>query len=127
MPISKKTGKYFMNPHEMQRHEGGDSAGDRDMGDKADKPMRGKDDPGSSGGDGAHHHEIIKHDDGMVRSVHTNPDGSKEEGEHGSYDEAKADMDAKMGEGQQDDAPDAAPMDDGGGEDMAGMYAGDCQ
>jgi hypothetical protein len=38
-------------------------------------------------GDGFHHHEIHEHESGF-HSKHTHPDGSVDEGEHGSMEEA---------------------------------------
>lgn len=82
-------------------------------------------------GDGNHHHEIIKHEDGGYSSIHTHPDGNKEPMEHGSYDEAKDHMDSMMGEEGDGDADDqsGSDMPSGGGDDgdLAGMYAEHCK
>lgn len=118
MPIGK-SGSYHISPNEMRRK--GDMPDEKGPKSGPDRPP--DQEQGGDEGDGNHHHEIVAHGDGTMHSVHTNPDGSKDEQDHGSYDEAKAHMDASMGQDDQQMPPD----DSGGDEDMAGMYAGDCK
>jgi hypothetical protein len=68
------------------------------------------------------------HEDGTAHSVHTDPEGNKDPQDHGSYEEARDHMDAMMKpEGDQDEAEgDMEGGDCSDGEDMAGMYAEDC-
>jgi hypothetical protein len=126
MPVGK-SGKYYMNPHEMRRKEG--SSADAKGGDKMGDKMPAKDEGHESGaGDGNHHHEIHMHEDGTAHSLHTHPDGREEPMEHGSYDEAKGHMDQMMGQGEEPDGDEAGDnMDSGDGDDMAGMYAEGCE
>jgi hypothetical protein len=124
MPVGK-SGKYYMNPHEMRRKESSsdDKMGGGNMDDKKMPPKDEGHDPVGQG-DGNHHHEIHMHEDGSAHSKHTHPDGHEDHQEHGSYDEAKGHMDQAMGQGEEGTDPNAsAPMDDGDEDDMAGMYA----
>lgn len=118
MPVGK-SGSYHMSPYEMRRK--GDSPDEQPSKPGETKPVAGK---VESGGDGNHHHEIHDHGDGTMSSVHTNPDGSQDQQEHGSYDEAKASMDSAMGQGQGESSVQDEPASDD--QDMAGMYADQC-
>ncbi len=88
-------------------------------------------DEGKSKGDGLHHHEIHEDEGGAYHSVHTHPDGRKEHDEHATYEEAKSNMDAKFGHGEEE-SPDDGSGNEGGGDmdadDVAGAYgrAGSC-
>jgi hypothetical protein len=121
-----KSGKYYMNPHEMRRK--------KDMPGASQEEMDGATHPGTNedGGDGNHHHELHGHEDGTMHSVHTHPDGSKEEMNHASYSDARDHMDSMWGEeggGSEDEEHGAKPPMSGRShampvdtEDMAGMY-----
>lgn len=132
MPVGK-SGKYYMNPHEMRRKN--DSPDEKDggskMGDAKMTPAKDEGHEPGAGGDGNHHHEIHMHEDGSAHSKHTHPDGSEDHMEHGSYGEAKDHMDSMMGQGEDHEEPDGdeAGSDrmDLGGEDMASMYDQGCE
>lgn len=127
MPIGK-SGKYHISPHNMKM--AGDEPGGAEPGMAHDRP--GDEETGGEGesGNGNHKHEIEMRPDGTAHSIHTNPDGSQEEAEHGSYEEATDHQDRMMkpeeseDKGEEDDERDEAGS---GGEDLAGMYAGDCE
>lgn len=83
----------------------------------------------NAGGDGLHHHQIDEDEGGGYHSVHTNPDGTKEQADHVDYNEAKSAMDdafgcGDMSDGGDDDSSDAAPSmaDSADMNDIAGSY-----
>lgn len=116
MPLGK-SGQHYYSPHEMQRK--GDDPGASDTMDNSSEQ-----EDGGEQGDGNHHHEIINHDDGTAHSIHTDPDGMKEEADHASYDEARNHMDALMGHGDdQEQGEEVTASDDSGSDDLAGMYS----
>jgi hypothetical protein len=119
-PIGK-SGKYFMNPNEMKRQ--GDMP---DAAPEAEPLQEENENEQMEGGDGLEHHQIDEMPDGRAHSTHTNPDGSVEEMDHESYDDACAAMSNEAeGEGEEPEgemaaAPDMGMEDNSG--DMAGMY-----
>jgi hypothetical protein len=117
MPLDSK-GNYHISPHRARMSDAGEPK-PQDEGREPDQDMPVKDD---ENGDGLHHHEISEQEDGSFHSVHTHPDGHKEEADHATYDEAKEHQDRLMGcDGMSEDSDsEPAKMDEP--EDMAGMY-----
>lgn len=112
MPIGK-SGQYFMNPNEMRRQ--GDEPGAK----PAAPPM---DEAGGEQemGDGMRHHQIDEMPEGGAHSVQTNADGTTEEMDHPSYEDACA---AAAGDDQHDGEEEMSENHEPGeSEDMAGMY-----
>jgi hypothetical protein len=116
MPLGK-SGQYYMNPHEMKRK--GDEPGAKAVPEREPDPAAGD---GNEAGDGMRHHQIDEMPEGGAHSVKTNADGTQEEMDHDSYEDACA---AAAG----DDHEDGEEAMDGGGpnlpsdmDDMAGMY-----
>jgi hypothetical protein len=124
MPLGK-SGKYYMNPHDMTRKgDAPDNASGSDH-----MPLKKEDAPGDKGGQGAegdgnHHHELHEVGDSTYHSVHTHPDGHQEEADHGSYQEATDHQDALM-DPEHGAEQDQSQVNDEESEpeDMAGMYA----
>ena len=112
MPIGK-SGKYFMNPNEMHRQ------GD-DPGAKAAPEPQMDEAGGEEMGDGMRHHQIDEMPEGGAHSVQTNADGTTEEMDHPSYEDAcaaAAGDDHEDGEDMNEHESPSMPSDD-----MAGMY-----
>jgi hypothetical protein len=128
MPLGK-SGKYYMNPHEMKR-KSDEPGAPKEMpapGENGDGGSH-EDANGEGQGDGMHHHELHEREDGSIHSLHTHPDGSKEEMDHDSYSDARDHMDQMMGDGGEgEEEPDGdegnpPPPDMSSADDMAGMY-----
>lgn len=115
---------YFHMGHDMMQD---DQTDENDQG-----AAEGKGDDQTKG-DGMQHHTIDEDEGGGYRSTHTAPDGTVTNGQHDTYDDAKADMDAQCGQGGGDDEEGMDSPDLGGddgadmsteddGDDVAGHY-----
>jgi hypothetical protein len=130
MPLGK-SGKYYMNPHEMKR-KGDEPNAPKERsgpGENSDGGRPMNDGGEDANGDGNRHHELHEDKDtGMFHSKHTGADGSETEMDHDSYDDARDHMDQMMGDGGEDhEEPDGdegnPPRPDmSSADDMAGMY-----
>lgn len=100
-------------------HMGHDQMQD-DQTDETDKGGPMGEDGKADGGDGMHHHEIHENEGGGYTSKHTGPDGKVIQGDHATYEDAKADMDQACGQGGDDEeGMDSADMGDDDGADMS--------
>lgn len=123
MPLGK-SGQYYMNPHEMKRKGDMPGAPKEPAGDPA---MDAEENAGEQAeGDGLRHHQIDETPEGGAHSVKTNADGTTEEMDHPTYEDACAAAagDDNDGEEEGGEEPASAPPPDMGDmNDMAGSYA----
>lgn len=115
MPLGK-SGKYHMNPHHMRAS--GDAPDHAEP--QHEEAMQGREGEDGGAGDGKHHHEMTKHEDGSYTSKHTHPDGSQEHGEHADFHEAAGHMADKF-----EESDDGGEQEPDGDEDGRTNYAKD--
>lgn len=110
---------------DLRKGRDGRTADSKHGGSKGGTPL--EDSTGGSGnGDGMRHHAIHETESGYS-STHTAADGSTEDADHGSYDEAKAHLDAKFSDQDmgRDTDDDIEPMQKGEDCDLSGAYSKD--
>jgi hypothetical protein len=111
----------YQNPYKMRRPEDMPGAAKPAADPNADPAQ---DDPEQGMGDGMRHHQIDEMPEGGAHSVSTNADGTTEEMDHPSFEDA---LSAAGGDDTEEDSPDSEPSggkppDMGDMSDMAGMY-----